>query len=884
MKIYRFLLSAALLLPATATLFAAPEKQKEESQTPVIRNVPPILDFTDWKTEGKSFRDKTGNGLLTGGETMTVCDGPFGGKAFQFDGLKTSVATLDMSKVAKKLDGFDYAISFWFKATPQDTTNKPLLSGNSTGLGIDIRGTSAIFNARAVGPGSFSKSFPLIENDWNHVAFIFSLHKKVKQFYVNGYPMHNQIGYGKFFPLVGNTSGKLTIGSFKGAIADLKIWDAPIPGEQFRSMELTEKNAASLRARIAQLKKDGDNTNGVTIMAGELSRELEAAAAKKEMLIDDYNTLARRLKVAERLVTASKVLSKTTMKDVPFAFFQAKTISPEIRTPNTFPSGPIYTDTLKTVSAKDEYSSITFFIYPYKDLQSIEFELSDLKSASGGVIPASEMEMTFVQCWYQSGWNSYFGGTGNYVPGLRLRDPTLLKIDERNKRNLLRINYGGKPDYYNITHFGSVKTGPSFIWPFEPVYDADKLLPCPGKFGWNRQFWIDLYVPKTAKAGVYTGKVQVKTDGVNTGYFTISVNVLPFVLPYPKTQFDLSRPYLQTLANDRQLKEHIAELKDRKAAEEMTAKHILNLKKHGILCQRVSFTLDDTFEWMVNKMREYGVDVEWVDAGSCHDSWTHPESPPLSKCDLAADLVRMDKQTDYAVKAAGRLGIAPSKIYYYGIDEAQDAGVLRRMAAYCDIIFRKGMRTCKTGWEDNYFNLPAYETYHSTASLINRKISERWHAIGNLLTTYAAPFVGPDNPELMRRTHGLEMYRSNYDGWYNLAYAQSKYHAWNDQYGYDTTYRAFRFTICTNKGPLVNTVAFCGMRDGQNDVRYATKMYQLADECFKSGKLENIIAARKAIAWFRELPFPGSGDLDQTRAGMTYHILALMKQLGKEMN
>jgi len=889
MKIHNILLSAALLVPLAIPLTAAPKEAKgtkAEKAPFVLKDVPPILDFTEIQDKGGKYIDKTGNGILTGGETMKIAEGPFGGQAFEFDGLKTSVATLDMSKVGKKLDGFDYAISFWFKAEPQDTKNKPLLSGNNTGLGVEISGASAKFGAPTVGPGSINNWFPLIEHDWNHVAFIYSLHNKIKILYVNGYPVINQKGYGKFYPLVGNTSGKFRIGSFKGLIADLKIWEAPIPGEQFKNMEITAKNAENLRARIRKLKADGNGTNGTNIMAEVLSKDLEEAIAKKNVPIDDYNAITRRLKVAEQLVAASKAMSTTTMKDAPYAFFQARTISPEIRTPDKFPSNPSYTDTLKSVSAKDEYSSVTFFIYPYRDLKDIEFELSDLKSDNGGVIPVSEMEMFFVQCWYQAGWNSYFNGTGNYVPGLLLRDPTLLKIDKRNKRNLLRIDYGGKPEYFNITHWGSVLKSPEFKWMFEPVCDADKLLPCPGEFGQNRQFWIDIHVPKTAKAGTYTGKVQAKVAGKNVGYFTISMKVLPFVLPLPKTQFDHQEPFSQNIANSRQLGACVKDLKSRKAGEEMARKHMINLMKHGIVAQAIGFSYNaDEFEWTVNEMRKLGLPVLWVDGDITKDSFTTPgEKVDLNKCDLKADIVRMDKQTAYVLQEVKRLGIDPKNVYFYGIDEAQDAGTLRMQAAYRDQVFRKGMRTCSTGWEDNFLNLPAYETYHTTAAFVDRKNAERWHAIGNQITAYCAPFIGPDNPDLMRGTHGLKPFRCNYNGWWELAYCADKYHAWNDLYGYDTTYRTFRVTIATYKGPTINTVAFCGLRDGQNDVRYATVMYQLADECFASGKPENMVVARRAIGWFRELPFPDSGDLDKARAGMTYHILAMMKQLGKEMN
>ena len=98
--------------------------------------------------------------------------------------------------------------------------------------------------------------------------------------------------------------------------------------------------------------------------------------------------------------------------------------------------------------------------------------------------------------------------------------------------------------------------------------------------------------------------------------------------------------------------------------------------------------------------------------------------------------------------------------------------------------------------------------------------------------------------------------------------------------------------VLTQKGPIINTIAFSGVRAGQDDVRYATLMYQLADECFKTGKPECVIAARKAIAWFRDQPMPTGTpgvsmsmdvDLYDYREKVTYHIISLMKVLGKNI-
>ena len=136
------------------------------------------------------------------------------------------------------------------------------------------------------------------------------------------------------------------------------------------------------------------------------------------------------------------------------------------------------------------------------------------------MIPKEEIELKFVQAWYQPGWNTYFNGHGSYNPALLLNDPELLRIDEKNKINYLRFYYPNGIEYHNICIPGSVLKHPAFQWAFEPVWDADTLQPIPCKFGRNRQFWMDIHAPKDAKAGIYRGRVKIRIDGVESGGFT----------------------------------------------------------------------------------------------------------------------------------------------------------------------------------------------------------------------------------------------------------------------------------------------------------------------------------------------------------------------------
>lgn len=866
----------------------------QKKEFPVLENHKPLVDFTDWTVEknGK-WKDKTGKIFLKPGSTLQECRGPLGGRAMYFDGFKTSISTIELGKTNKFFDGFEYTLSFWFRCDQiQAFRNDARLSNNIPGLGVSMwgNGTGASFNMRGVG-ANLGAGFGINPYRWNHVAVVYAVEKRIRQIYVNGEPVVDTFGSGEYFPLERFRNGRISIGMFKGAIADIQMWDKPMDIKKLIQFKMTKDALDDLYDQADQLLKKTDSAPAAKIMNEFLKKEIEAlAASKKGFTLAEYNGVLRRLRSAARLIPAINALKKTVYHNTPYAFMSVRAISGEIRNPLTYPSDPVYSEEVIAIAAKDEYTSSSFMIFPYRDIKKIEFELADLKGPGGAIIPKEEIELKFVQAWFQPGWNTYFNGHGSYNPALLLNDPELLRIDEKKRINYLRFYYPEGIEYHNICIPGSVLKHPAFKWGFEPVWDADTLQPIPCDFGKNRQFWMDIHAPKDAKAGIYRGRMKIKIDGVESGGFTLALRVLPFELPRPKTQFDHSKPFTQYLASSMQIGNLTSVLKDREKAKELTWRHIINQKKHSIFMQPFSLNPNDTWEFheTLKMHKKAGLDINFVSAGAGFAVFAVPGGPPLH---VVATVERVAEELDKFDKKVQKVAEITDKyldgrrdiIFFYGMDEAQSAGSLRQMMPFRDYAIRAGMQSMTTGWEDNFRNSPSHETYHTTAAYVDRRNADKWHSIKGEITTYAAPFIGPDNPDLMRRSHGLRIYRSNYNGWWELAYSSGAYHTWNHLFGYDTTYRPFRFVIDTHRGPIINTIAFCGMREGQDDVRYATLMHQLIDECFASDDLAKIQEGRKALVWFRNLPMPVPDDLYAVRAGMIHYILHLMKVLGKPM-
>ncbi len=885
-------LFGTLLLCFSVALAAAPQPQLPKQN--------PLVDFTTVKTDNGKWVDKTGNAVMTPGKNAAEGVGPFGGKAFRFDGTKNATSKLDLSKISAKLDGFDYSLSFWFKADDfLDPKTDYRVAGNDVGFGLKLNSLGvASFNISGIGRGGIGAGwFPLNAKRWNHLAVVYSQEKRLAKLYVNGLAIVDS-NSGKFWPLDQAGYHTLNIGGFKGLLADIQIWDKPVPPEQVLNMAMTSEYVKVLHADIDAVVRDCDNAPGAVIMADILHEELDKLAAMKPVSMLAYDKLLKRLAAMEKMVPAVKALRDTKLKNAPFAYMQVQAISPEVRVPTKFPSDPVYSDELKGTAAKGEYASLSFVIYPYMDMKKIEFELNDLKDDKGNVIGRDELELKFVQCWFQPGWNTYFNGSGNYVPSLLLNDPELLRVDERTKTNYVRFFYPGGPQYHNVSIPGSTVTHPEFDWAFEPVWDADTLQPVPCDFGRNRQFWLVVHAPENAKAGIYRGAVKIKTEGKITGEVTLVLKVLPFALPMPMTQFNRDLPFDPSLASKMDVTYLTTRLKDPVKAEEMATAHMVNQRKHSILSQPLAIPIDrpDDLEKMINLHRSLGLRLTNINGGSAHTRFrefgdTRPYWSTMEKHMVDAAMEKHKAHVDRVTALADRFGLDRKYIYFFGKDEAQGASALREEFPFRDYVLRNGMKTMTTGWEDNFQKSPSHETYHTTAALVSYKNADRWHAIRGQITAYCAPFMGPDNPHLMRYTHGLVPYRHNYDGWWELAYAGSA-HEWNNRFGWDTTYRPFRVAVLTRKGPIINTIAFSGIRAGQDDVRYATLMYQLADECFKSGKVECVVAARKAVAWFRDQPMPTGTpgvsmsmnvDLYAYRENVTNHILSLMKVLGKTM-
>ena len=154
------------------------------------------------------------------------------------------------------------------------------------------------------------------------------------------------------------------------------------------------------------------------------------------------------------------------------------------------------------------------------------------------------------------------------------------------------------------------------------------------------------------------------------------------------------------------------------------------------------------------------------------------------------------------------------------------------------------------------------------------KEADFMHRIKGRIGNYAGPHTGPENPDYMRRRHGLGLYKKDYDMMYNYGYHEG---GWNDFHA--NTYRNMNLVQYVRDG-VIDTLAWEGIREGIDDIRYATCMLKLAEEAVATGKTDQVYAGKKAMQ-FLALLKEEEACLYAARMEMIRHILTLSKMLGK---
>ncbi len=495
------------------------------------------------------------------------------------------------------------------------------------------------------------------------------------------------------------------------------------------------------------------------------------------------------------------------------------------------------TDGLSVSACRGEYEAVSFVVYALADLKGLLLTPTDL-SSGGRTIPAENVDIKLIKCWYQAGRSIGDLKHKQLVPELLLNDDALVRVDEQTQTNNLRTTY---PDGTTAYVVCSDKESAE-LEGVRPV-DADSLQPVNIPATGLQQYWVTVHVPEDAAAGDYEGRLQLTADDIETVQLPLKVTVRPFDLEPSPLIYSIY--YRGKLSEDGSFT-----IGSEYKSEEQYAAEMRDFHAHGVEYPTVYQKYDERLLPRVFEIRkEAGLATDKLFTLGCSTGAPTDEAGLNALRERVRTWLTMARQHGY------------EEMYCYGIDEARGERLEAQRNAW-KAVQEEGAGTFVACYKGTFEAMGSLLNVAVLAGKPDPKEAERFHGVGSKVFTYAFPQVGPEEPETYRRNFGLVLWQAGFDGAMDYAYQHGFGHVWND---FDSDrYRDHNFTYPTVNG-VVDTVQWEGFREGVDDVRYMATLLKAVEEC------KDAAAKAEAQAWITNLD--PQRDLYEVRAEMVGHIL-----------
>lgn len=798
-------------------------------------------------------------------------DTGFKNEAAVFRASEESELKADPAAFKKWLKGKDLnelSASFWIRFDKVPRSDKPTLGV------VDCRITAdgfleAAFIARPTDLISdriaMKSKIKAETGKWYHVEMTYSFNSRRCTLYVDGkFQFENDA---LLLPLP--TLGEPRIGQdFRGAVRDLRIYDAALPSEELAVSNAKPEDWTALAKKAAEIQK----TTKVRAL-GNWAAELKAKAEKfrsagGDITIAQYKRLKRDIENAAKLNEGLQD-TRTTIGNQDFTVYSVPATTQALYLPYELPKVGSLANKLELFLAQDEYESASIIVVPFRDLKNFHFTLTDLKCGND-VLPASDIETWLVKRWFRTGgaWLAYHVDLRmrTLTPDLLIHDDKLVRVDEFRRTNELLMHYPSGDQYSDVSRFDYDRQ-----WMKDDMrqffYDAPTLQPMDfPEAGRNQQFLIHFHAPKTAKPGLYTGKLNFTVGGRPSGSMDVELRVLPFVLSQPKVYDTPQKNYMS----------HVNSHEGGRAGLINGMKH--NLMHLSEIDSPLTLKLVRELGYPTNEIFAYPEKREpWklIAGFDGPDSARTPEIEAQIDRIIARPILKLQKRIEKYT------GVKDYEIWYVHTSEASHytavslnpdriSNVLHKYTKAHP--FSHGMSNAIVTFSPGIYDMDSNVKP-------NREWSEVWHSTDGRMITYAAPFPGPENPGLMRRALGMDLYKKRMDGHMMHGYTSTQFNEFTKYPGGDGDYRTFALAYLQKDG-IINRLAIVGCREGYDDVRYASTMKLQALKYLHS---ENVLLAREAkrqLAWLER--WNGEfGDLDSFRSGCAYRILTLQDLAAK---
>ncbi len=770
-----------------------------------------VISLVSVNTEGAAY--KAPNGITADLSAVKVLPGaPDGGELFRFNGDKKGAVWNG------ELNSGDAAVSLFF--CPEKEKDNGIVGlgfttctyfgmkyGKGPSVSLPLEDIPGIGVQRLTGVADY----PIDAGEWHHLAWIYSSTGIYFRVWLDGREQFSKIPKG-FVKAEVKTLPPLGVG-YRGDIGGIRIYDY-LPPES----ELLSVNGEPV---IEWFQKETRN--------------------RRKPLVDSWK----------------KVLGNGWRAPIPL---QIDPYYNDKRLPYMVPADGKATKTISMAAALGEYESASFMLYPETEIKEFHLVPSDLRLAGDAkaVIKAADIDISVVKAWHApaGSWIGVFIGEARpeLIPELILHDDSLVRVDHLRRTNELRIDYPDGARYVDI--IGEDEDFDPFV---EPVRDAKTLCPLDLPKEEFKQFWLTVKVPEDVKAGTYTGTVKMTVKGDEVGTLSIELRVHPFKLPLPRTRYDISKEYITSIMYGSKLPRMVNTARSLPAAEKRFKAICESFASHNFLNADGpgDFAADDPDDYALR-----GLKIMQMAGLSCRPLFNGDAAPAgwlaaFSNRQIKGADLTPEKQPKFfkeqmdAHKAATDRDIAILKkylghteCYFYGYDEAGLWGE-RQQLPFWRYLHEQGGRTVTTGGDPT---LSYVGDLNDHALNIVEERSRAWHGGGARATVYAAPYIGPENPYVARRNRGLRNWFANFDGIYDVFLDEWRGNPWNEFFKRGQQFRHLCCVYPTQDG-IISTLAWEGMREAIDDVRYITLLRLAAEEAFKSGDKKRIDVAREALVY-----------------------------------
>ena len=722
--------------------------------------------------------------------------------------------------------------------------------------------------------------------EWRHVAFNYSLMRRRASVYLDGKWQWENADLE-----LPRLSDKACAEAARDcSFADVRGFSDALPSEEL-AVATKAETAATCAAVVAEARAAAAKAPvaGLGTWLSKIAEKAERAAAADAAATHPSVTLATLRTLRRDLRNALKVAAEPKERlATEFGVMVTEPLSQEMVLPYDIPTRGAFADSARVYLAQGESEALSLVAFAFRPLTVRSVDVAPLTGPNGAKLAVRDVSL--VKRWIRSGlaWLSYHNDrrVRSLVPDLLLHDDSLIRVDERGKRNFLRLDWPTGRVYADCSD-----PDKGFLaWdPYLPFRDADTLQPVAiPEAGRNQQFLLTFRAERDTPAGDYTGSVTVRTDAGDRT-LKLLVKVLPIVLPHQGSSYaNLDRTWITLLESFPD--EEGATYAERVAFAKRTYR---DMQEHSVdhpgkawssperaaLAREAGFVPDRVFHF------------PHLMAGGGMPSYWHCFFPGIDKCDLTAE----DRKAGFraALRSSRRWkqmferDFPGSELYAIYHSESSAWMTLSLMQGEEGPVLRDlHARLFAHGWDNNSrFATDSQDLHTSTA--ISSEEAQRWHSAGAEVANYADPFPGTENPMFTRARPGVMMYFAGYDGLMMFGFRNTRtpWNEWAVDWGGDGTYRNF-CTVYPQRGGYIPKLAYEGYRESIDDVRYFTRLKQVATAFRDVADHDLRREARRQLRWLdrveRDSTDPEmlrtrreSPDVYALRAGVASRILTL---------